>query len=215
MLIAKYLIKKRTYLILTYLGVVTFFIGSTFAMLIKPGYSFTNQWLSDLGTGQYALLFNITLIITGILTSLFYPLTFYLLRQNGYSKIKSTIGMVLGVTSFIFLIMVGVFSLENDVYNFHSISTMIFLISTSLAQILLLSGFTWFICIHLASTATMDGKLSYISFVMAVFFGFLFVGNINFEQFILQKMTVYLLLLTVLYQSLKVWQSDELFKSTS
>lgn len=215
MYVSKNLVKNRSYLILTYVGVVTFFIGSTSAMFIKPGYSFTNQWLSDLGTGEYALLFNTTVILTGILTSTFYPLTFYLLRQQGYSRSNSAIGMIFGVTSFVFLILVGVFNLENDVNNFHSISTIIFLISASLSQILLLSGFSWYVCIHLASPGTMDYKLSYISLIMASLFGLMFVGGISYEQFLLQKMTVYLLVTTVLYQSLKVWQSDDLFKPTN
>ena len=215
MYITEYLIKGRYYLILTYMGVLTFFLGSTLAIINHPSYSITNQWLSDLGTGENALLFNSTLIITGVLTSLFYPFTFYLLRQTGYSRTKSTAGMILGVTSFIFLIMVGIFSLDNDIYNIHSISTMAFLVSTSMAQLLLLSGYTWYIGIHLASNATMDSRLSYLSFIMAVFFGFLFVGGITFEQFILQKMTIYLLVITVLYQSLKVWETDVLFKHTT
>ena len=98
MLINEYLVKKRAFLLLTYVGIATFLIGSTFAMLIKPGYSFTGEWLSDLGTGEYAPLFNITLILSGLFTSSFYPVTFYLLRQKGYSKTKSTIGMIFGVT---------------------------------------------------------------------------------------------------------------------
>ncbi|OLS23564.1 MAG: hypothetical protein HeimC2_25880 [Candidatus Heimdallarchaeota archaeon LC_2] len=211
MFVEEYLIKKRTYLNFTYIGLLTFLFGSTFAMLIKPDYSFTNQWLSDLGTGKFGLLFNSTLVFTGIFMSMFYPLTFYLLRQKGYSKIKSIIGMLLGISSFVFLIMIGIFSLDNDVHNLHSTSTMIFLFSTSIAQMLLLSGHTWFVCLNLATTTAMDSRLSYISLMMVGFFTVLFIRGITFEQFIFQKITIYLLVLTVLYQSMKVSQSDDLF----
>lgn len=198
---------------LTYIGIATFLIGSTFAMLIKPGYSFTDQWFSDLGTGEYAPIFNTTLIMSGLLTSSFYPITFYLLRENGYSGVKSMIGMVLGVTSFIFLILVGVFSLENNFHNFHGISAMIFIVSASFAQLLLMSGFSWYICIHLASPPSMDNRLSYISLFTAFIFGLFFVQGIKFEQHILQKLTIYLLIFTVLYQSMKIWSTDELHSS--
>jgi hypothetical membrane protein len=214
-LVVENLIKNRRYIIFTYLGVATFIIGSTFAMIIKPGYSFTDQWFSDLGTGTYGPVFNITLILTALLTSTFYPITFYLLRSNGYSDIKSTIGMMLGVTSFVFLILIGVFSLENNMYELHMISAMIFLISTSFAQILLLSGFSWFICIHLASDPTMDNKISYTSFITAMMFGVVFINGISFELHIMQKITIYLLLITVVYQSMKIWQSEELMQSSS
>jgi hypothetical membrane protein len=208
------LIKNRRYIIITYIGVATFLIGSTFAMLIQPGYSFTDQWFSDLGTGKYGPLFNITLIMTGILSSTFYPITFYLLRSNGYSKLKSTIGMILGVTSFVFLILVGVFSLENNMYKIHTISAMMFLVTTSFAQIMLLSGFSWFICIHLASDPTMNNKISYTSFITAIMFGVVFVNDISFELHIMQKITFYLLLVTVVYQSMIIWKSEELIQSS-
>jgi len=214
MIVNEWLVKKRNYLLMTYVGIATFLIGSTFAMLIKPGYSFTNQWLSDLGTGEYAPLFNMTLVFTGLFTSSFYPVTFYLLRQKGYSKTKSMIGMFLGVTSFIFLILVGVFSLGNDFNNLHGISAMVFLISASFAQILLLSGFSWYVCFNVASSTAMDNRLSYISLVTAIIFGFVFIEGIKFEQYILQKITIYLLIITVLYQSIKIWQSDELLSSS-
>lgn len=210
MLVDEYLVKKRTFLLMTYIGIATFLIGSTFAMLIKPGYSFTNQWLSDLGTGEYAPLFNITLILSGLFTSSFYPVSFYLLRQKGYSKTKSMIGMIFGVTSFIFLILIGVFSLENDFHNLHSISSMVFIVSTSFAQLLLLSGFSWYICVDLAAPSAMDNRLSYTSLIIAIIFAIVFILGISFEQHILQKLTIYLLIFTVLYQSTKIWQSDGL-----
>ncbi|MFV2014089.1 MAG: DUF998 domain-containing protein [Candidatus Heimdallarchaeota archaeon] len=214
MLVNEWLFRKRNYLLMTYIGIATFLIGSTFAMLIKPGYSFTDQWLSDLGTGRYAPVFNITLVLTGLFTSSFYPITFYLLRQKGYSKTRSMIGMLLGATSFIFLILVGIFSLENDFNNLHGISAMVFLISASFAQLLLLSGFSWFVCFNVASASAMDNKLSYISLIMVIIFGFVFIQGIKFEQFILQKLTIYLLIITVLYQSIKIWQTDELVSSS-
>lgn len=198
---------------MTYIGIGTFFLGSSVAMLIKPGYSFKGQWLSDLGTGDYAALFNFTLILTAIFTSSFYPITFYLLRQNGYSTIKSITGMFLGVTSFIFLSLIGLFNLENDLHNLHVISSIGFIVSTSFAQLLLLSGFGWYTSVHLISSPAMDTRLSYTSLVVAIVFGFVFVEGIPFQQQILQKLTIYLLIFTILYQSTYVWQSDELLSS--
>ncbi|MGQ9720922.1 MAG: hypothetical protein ACUVXA_06315 [Candidatus Jordarchaeum sp.] len=91
------------------------------------GYTWTTQAISDLGVGPTSFMFNVGLIITGILCFLFFPT---LLGSLGYSR-TSKIGVLIGVVAGAALIGIGVFS---EVASFqHNLFSILFWMLIALA----------------------------------------------------------------------------------
>ncbi|MFB0562087.1 MAG: hypothetical protein ACETWM_12860 [Candidatus Lokiarchaeia archaeon] len=71
--------------------------------VINTGYSGWYMFVSELGIGPSAFIFNVGLIISGILVLPLFPCLLWLLKQS----IKAKIGIVMGMITYISLIGVG------------------------------------------------------------------------------------------------------------
>ncbi|MHA2249631.1 MAG: DUF998 domain-containing protein [Candidatus Kariarchaeaceae archaeon] len=107
-----------SYVILS--GFVVYIIGSSISILIHPNYSFTSQYFSDLGVGRFGFIFNLTLILTGLLLFPFFPLAYYLINPNNKARIMLIISATTGILSSIFLVFVGVFNKSEDSIRIHN-----------------------------------------------------------------------------------------------
>jgi hypothetical membrane protein len=84
------------------------------------GYSWTTQWISDLGVGPSNPVFNNGLIITGIACLPFFPI---LLKPLGNTR-PAKIGVVIGIIAGLSLIGIGVFP-ESYAFN-HTLFSLLF-----------------------------------------------------------------------------------------
>ncbi len=102
---------------------------------ISPGFSWTGNYLSDIGAGMFgglpALLFNTTLIIGGIVIAIFFFLT--LISIKGIIPKISIAIMFIGSIS---LALIGIFT-ENAPYHLHRIVSYGFFLLLPLAMIIL------------------------------------------------------------------------------
>jgi len=111
-------------IISSFIAFSVFVLGTTIAMIIYPDYSFLNQFLSELGIrinvtfsdggsmvkAPFPEVFNISLIITGILIIPFFPVTYFILKPKGtIRKIIQLITGLSGVVTGIFISGVGIF----------------------------------------------------------------------------------------------------------
>ena len=115
---------RKVGLISSFLAIVVYIIGTTAAMLAYPDYSFMNQFLSELGVrinyyssegwtmikAPYPEIFNVTLILNGILFIPFFFSTFFILKPSTIlSKFSQVIVSLSGLVTGGFLICVGIF----------------------------------------------------------------------------------------------------------
>lgn len=109
------------------------FVGffSLIVPVINTGYSMSYMFISELGIGPSAFMFNVGLILTGILALPIFPGLLGLFKDSIIAKIA----MVLGVVSSIALIGVGLAPMVMS--PLHGIFAMIFFISVGIAIILL------------------------------------------------------------------------------
>jgi len=110
-------------LISGYAAAFVFLVGTTVAMLIYPGYSFFNQFISELGVRQdifiegnwlvralYPEALNVTLITTGLLFFPFFPSLYFLLEPKQlWRKMLILFISLGGLVGGAFLSLVGVF----------------------------------------------------------------------------------------------------------
>jgi len=115
---------KKIGLISSYLAIVVYVVGTTAAMLAYPDYSFMNQFLSELGVrinfyssegwtmikAPYPEIFNVTLILNGVLFIPFFSCTYFILKPKRIiSKITQIVVSVSGLVTGVFLICTGIF----------------------------------------------------------------------------------------------------------
>nr|MDO8081185.1 DUF998 domain-containing protein [Candidatus Freyarchaeota archaeon] len=98
---------------------------------LNTGYSMLSQYISELGIGPSASMFNIGLIITGILSLPIFPGLLGRFRDSVIAKIA----IVLGVVAAVALIGVGLFPMV--VSSYHGLVSIIFFISIGIAIVLL------------------------------------------------------------------------------
>lgn len=79
----------------------------------NSGYSWTTQWISDLGVGPSSFIFNVGLIITGVICLPFFPT---LLIPLGHTR-SAKIGVLIGVAAGSALIGVGAFPENAGFYH--------------------------------------------------------------------------------------------------
>ena len=110
-------------LISGFIAVLIFLIGTTIAMVTYPGYSFFNQFISELGVRQdvwiqgellvkapHPEILNITLILTGIFLIPFFPTLYLILNPKQIWRKILIFSMSLGgLVCGVFLGLVGVF----------------------------------------------------------------------------------------------------------
>lgn len=99
--------------------------------VINTGYSMWYQFISELGVGPSAFMFNVGLILTGILALPVFPGLLGLFRGSIIAKI----GMVLGLTASIALIGVGLAPMVMS--SLHGPFAMVFFISVGIAIVLI------------------------------------------------------------------------------
>jgi hypothetical membrane protein len=92
---------------------VAFFILYAVAAFGDPGYVFFDSYLSDLGVGPMAVLFNSAAIIAGALTV---PFALFAIRPALDGGIVATAAVVLTVAGGVFLVLVGVFTEDYDAH---------------------------------------------------------------------------------------------------
>jgi hypothetical membrane protein len=92
---------------------VKIFLFRTWVPVPNFGYSWTRQAISDLGVGPTSFMFNVGLIITGILYLPFLPT---ILKPLGYTR-TAKIGMITGWIACFSLIGIGVFSEVASFYH--------------------------------------------------------------------------------------------------
>lgn len=93
------------------IGIVVFVILTFIAIFYYPNYNFALQYLSELGVGNTAIIFNSGLIIGGLLLI---PLFIYQYKQNSF---LFQLISFLGTASMIFFIGVGLFPLTQELLH--------------------------------------------------------------------------------------------------
>ncbi|MHA1579655.1 MAG: DUF998 domain-containing protein [Candidatus Freyarchaeota archaeon] len=84
------------------------------------GYSWTTQWISDLGVGPSSYMFNVGLMVTGVLCIPFFPTLLEPLEYTRRAKLGVAVGLIAGVT----LIGIGAFPENTGVW--HGLFSVIF-----------------------------------------------------------------------------------------
>ena len=140
----------KTILIISALAIFVFIVGSTTAIILEQKYNFNKQFLSELGvrytpsssadsTLRRALfpeVFNITLIVTGLLISPFFIGVYITLKpEKLIQKIFFLGTAVVGIFSGITLSLVGVFDLGYFYYA-HMIVTGLFYMGAMVTSLL-------------------------------------------------------------------------------
>ncbi len=109
---------------LAFLGLVIFIISVAVSILLSPGYDFFSNYLSELGVGNTALIFNIGVVLTAVLLIPFF-VTLY-----EKDKFLPQLIAILGVVGMIFFIGVGVFPLTAGII--HTFSAFLFFFTMTL-----------------------------------------------------------------------------------
>lgn len=199
----------RTYSLL----VTLFFVfTSVLAMLLFPGYSISNDFLSTLGThrARFPFIFNISTILTALLLLPTYHSINKILERN----VPSNHGMVLnlalffGITSSIALAGVGFFPAEGNTFQLHALSALSFFLSIGVYYLILsyLIIRILLVCHNFRSFLT---PLDYFGFTFIVLV-LLLVDLSTWYSRILQKFIVYSALLFLVYMTSKVHRVDHL-----
>ena len=125
----------KSYNVLGIIGALYAIIFVYLSAAISPNFSWTNNYLSDIGAGTFGsnsqILFNSTLIIGGIILAIFFIMKEFEIK-NKISKAAILI-MIIGSISFS---LIGVFT-EHSPYNLHLIFSYGFFLLFPISMILL------------------------------------------------------------------------------
>jgi hypothetical membrane protein len=111
---------------LAFLGIIIFILAVAVSIYLTPSYDFLLNYLSELGIGSTALIFNIGVILTGLLLIPFF-VTLY-----EKDKFLPQLITILGVVGMIFFIGVGVFPLTSGLM--HTFAAALFFFTTALVM---------------------------------------------------------------------------------
>lgn len=110
------------------LSVIFGLVGDILSIILYPGYDFTKNMASDLGVGPGAIIFNVSLILSGASAIIFYLYFGRVLKRNDPNKDELVnIAIFFVILSSFFMIMIGFFpaSLENEIILIiHSLSAL-------------------------------------------------------------------------------------------
>lgn len=95
---------------------IAFLILNTTAAMNDPEYVFFRNYLSDLGVGNMAVLFNSAVLIAG---GLMIPFAILAIRPALDGGVAATVAVILTVTGGVFLMLVGVYT--EDFPDLHTI----------------------------------------------------------------------------------------------
>ncbi|MFX1338978.1 MAG: DUF998 domain-containing protein, partial [Promethearchaeota archaeon] len=134
---------KRLSCIITMIGGFQFILLTFIAMIFYPGgYSFTEDYFSNLGTtvnvntgapnGISRIMFLIACVTVGASLIPFWVVLTVLFTKSKLTFYISLFGSIIGVTSSIFLMGVGIFA-EDTQYFLHSLSARMFFILIMIA----------------------------------------------------------------------------------
>jgi len=166
-------------------GVAAFVLTVFFSILSYGGYNFFGQFISELGIGKTALMFNLGLILSAILML---PLSILLWDKNSFLlKAASIVSFI----SFFALVGIGVFPMDQMPMHYYSAIIFFVLIATTI----------FCICVgDLLNKKTKYAFFGFVSFLAVV----IFIVNNEFQY--LQKIAVFFILLWVIT---RVFESKE------
>ncbi len=182
---------RYNYLLYGLLSIIIFSLSVLISITFKENYSFSGQYLSALGVGEYSYVFNTGLIITSFFIAVFF---LYFLKIK---RLLCKIGSIFGLISCVFLIGVALFP---SGHQYHIITTSLFFLS------LLISSF--FISF---STDSIEIKLYELALIAAtILFSYSYYIGIGAQIF--QKILVFGYFVWILIISLKSINTNEELK---
>ncbi len=154
--------------ILLFAGASQFFLSMLVAESIYPGYSVSNNYISDLGVGSTALLFNTSIIILGIISAI----SAYLLRKHSKGIMVTVFLAGIGAAG------VGIF--PETVKYFHTIFSLVVFLFSSLAA--------YFVLVRERKAITVPyavmGSISLVALILYALDIFLGLGKGGMERMI-------------------------------
>ncbi|MEM0155302.1 MAG: DUF998 domain-containing protein [Thermoplasmataceae archaeon] len=153
---------------LLFVGVVQFFLFMLISEAIYPGYSVSGNYISDLGVGETAYIFNSSIILFGV----FIILSALLIRKLSLTFIILIVLAGIGA--------IGVGSFPETTGNAHLIASFIVFLMSSLAPFFLLTKVKSYYAIGWAVL----GSIGLISLILYAFGIYLGLGNGGMERMI-------------------------------
>ncbi|RMG41399.1 MAG: DUF998 domain-containing protein [Methanobacteriota archaeon] len=204
----------RHYHVRTYAIFVTFFfiLSSLLAMLLFPGYSISEDFLSTLGThkARYPFIFNISTVLTAILLIPTYISINRILQRNVPKNHDFFLKMsiALGLFSSFSLAGVGLFPAEGETFQAHTLSALSFFLAIGL----------YYLVVSYLIIRILNECHDFRSFLTPFdYFGFTFVILVlvlmdisAWYSRLLQKFIVYSALIFLVYMTSKVHRVDHL-----
>lgn len=115
---------------LTVLAISIFVLGFIITFALTPNYSIRTDYISDLSTGKYGIIFDISMMITGILLFpvylVIYPILVNDLSKNARLFLK--ISTVFGELALINLVFIGAFPIPAEETRHNIVSTLFFIL---------------------------------------------------------------------------------------
>jgi hypothetical membrane protein len=102
---------------LLFIGCTQYILGIILAEALYPGYSVSNNFISDLGTGPSALIWNSSVILMGI----FAIASAYFIQRGLKSKLLSILLALCGIN----FIGVGIFPFKSPTVSIHGIFSLL------------------------------------------------------------------------------------------
>ena len=113
--------------LLPIIGPAIAFAAIAYCVMQSPWFSWTDNAISDFGVSEHAIIFNLSLIVCGILCAIFFLALFIQIEER-----LGKLGMLLLMLSCIFLAGVGIFN--EDIWAFHIFFAAGFFASFELTQ---------------------------------------------------------------------------------
>jgi len=169
---------------LIFVAVTQFVLGVIVAEALYPGYSISDNYLSELGTGPSSMIFNLSVFLRGLLLIIG---AYFLHRAFNFTMLTLTL-----VLAAVGSMGVGIFTL--DIALIHNIVSWLFFLFSGLSAIFAV------VCSHVHGFKLMKMPFSAISIILGLIElgGFaLFVGGIDFGLGVggMQRMVIYPVLL--------------------
>ena len=161
------------------LGVIVFLFTFCVSVFLYEEYNFFGQFISELGVGDTALLFNLGLIISAVLLL---PLSVLFWKKN--TKLFK-ISAIVGFISFFALLCIGLFPKGQEPMHFYAALTFFALISLTI------------LFVGVQNSINKNPKVSIISIVS---FLVVILYLVNNQSALLQKVAVLFILLWVVLQ---------------
>ncbi len=114
---------KNTELNLALLALIIFTLSVAVSIILTPNYDFFFNYLSELGVGENAIIFNAGVVITAVLLIPFFSSVY---QKN---KMVPQIITILGIASMLFFAGVGIFPLTDGVLHTYAATMFFFTIT--------------------------------------------------------------------------------------